>query len=227
MTLKEILNQVLSECGFAESQDFFNSQNTDNKQLVALANRAARTLSKHTWQALRKTHTETLTTATSYALPTDFRQFIPDTLWAQGRADKPDFPASDDYWAYSEARAIDTSVRYKLRLEGDTLAVLSPVSGETVAYDYISDHPIQDADTSTKARFTKDGDTWLLDDDLIQMDLVWRFKKLKGLQDWQIDYQDFTNYHRKLLGTDKGSQGIYTVSSGERTFEPVANLWVS
>lgn len=228
MNLKSVLNQVLSECGFAESQNFFNSTNTDIKQLVALANRSARVLAKHPWQALRKTTSITLTTATSYDLPSDFRQFLPDTMWANGRADKPDFPASNDYWAYSEARSIDSSVRYKLRLEGGKLHVLSPVVGETVAYDYLSDHPITDSIVSTtQARFERDADIWTLDDDLLQMDLVWRFKKLKGLPDWQIDLQDFENYKRKMIGTDQGSQSIYTVAGGDITHEPIPNLWIN
>jgi len=228
MTLKDILNQVLSECGFSESPQFFNAQNSDINQLIALAQRSARVLSKHDWQALRKTASITLTSAEYYDLPSDFRQTISDTMWMAGRADKPDFPASDTSWGYVKARGINNSLHYSLRLEGNQFAVLSPVVGEVVSYDYLSNNPIIDIDTITsKPRWAKDTDTWLLDDDLIQMDLIWRFKKLKGLQDWQIDHQDFQNHFRSLQGTDSGSQSINTISNGTHSSEPIADLWVS
>lgn len=226
MNLKEILNQVLSECGFAESPQFFAAQNSDVKQLIALAQRSARVLSKHNWQSLRSSHEVTLTTDTSYSLPTDFRQFIPDTTFAEGRADKPNFPPSNEAWAYTESRNINNSLRYRIRIAEGALQVQNPVVGEVIRFEYVSNYPVLDVLATPKARFTRDSDTWRLDDDLIQMDLVWRFKKLKGLDDWQIDFQDFNNYSRKLLGTDNNAQSINTVGPSEVAFEPVADLWI-
>lgn len=229
MSLTDILNQVLGECGFASQASFFNSQNTDVNQLLSLAQRSARNLSKEKWEVLRKTTNIVLTAAKEYDVEADFRQLIPNTVWTQGRADKPDFPTTDEAWAYVEARNIQNSLRYSMRFEAGKVAVLNPVVGETITYEYVSDHPITDITGATsKARFTKDSDLWLLDQDLIEMDIVWRFKKLKGFKDWPDDKNEFEKYLRNLRGTDKGAQSVNTVYGHEdliRPIAPTADLW--
>ena len=227
--LKTILNQVLGECGFAKQANFINSQNSDVSQLVALAIRSARVLSKNKWQVLRKTTNILLTTANEYDLEADFRQLIPNTPWTKGRADKPDFPTSDEAWAYVEARNIQNSLRYSMRFEAGKIAVLNPVVGETITYEYVTNNPITDITGATsKPRFTVDSDIWIIEDDLIEMDLVWRFKRLKGFKSWPTDKADFENYERSLRGTDKGAQSVSTVYGHEdliRPIAPTADLW--
>lgn len=226
MNLKQILNAVNDESGFAKPNSYFGSTNDEAAQVVALANRAARELSQHNWQALRKEHEFTLTGSETYDLPADYRQMVNDTVWARSRADKPNFPASNEGWAYEKGRG-SGGIRYRMRLQGGQFAVLNPVAGTVVRFEYISDHPILDYDeATTKARFAADTDTWLLDDDLLIMDIIWRFKKLKGLPDWQVDLENAKKYERTLRGTDQGASGVNTVGSAAWTGEPVADLWV-
>lgn len=227
MDLKAILNAANDECGFSKPNTYFGSTNDEAAQIVALANRSARVLSKHSWQALRSAHEITMTSAETYPLPDDYRQMIHDTQWVNGRADKPSFPASNEAWAYEVTRGIG-GIRYKMRIEGDQFAILHPVAGQVVRFEYISNNPVLAYGGSTsKPRFTADSDTWRLDDDLLIMDIVWRFKKLKGLEDWQVDLEALKVYERTLQGTDQGASTIHTVGGNEWTGEPVADLWVS
>jgi hypothetical protein len=105
MTLKEMMNQVLVELGFNQKTEFTTSNTSEAQQIVALANREIRKLAKDNWQALKKQHVITMTTANIYPLPEGYRQFTADTAFSDNR--RVDFPASAEEWYYREATGIE------------------------------------------------------------------------------------------------------------------------
>ena len=86
-------------------------------------------------------------------------------------------------------------------------------------------HPLDSSDgTTKKAEFTADTDTWILDRDLLIFDIVWRYKKLMGLQDWQIDLAESKAYQNTLKGQEAGSKTIYP-DSGDGSSVPFYDMW--
>ena len=131
-----------------------------------------------------------------------------------------------EHWAYLQSATGGTGPRYRFRLLGDKIHVYDPQSGALVRIEYVTEHPVLAADgTTTKKSFTADTDTWLLDDDLLIMDLIWRYKKLLGLPDWQIDLQDATTYARTVKGQQAGSKTISGDDTGVMFAEPYYELW--
>ena len=61
--------------------------------------------------------------------------------------------------------------------------VFDPVltSGETAKFYYLSNKIVTDEDGETKATFTADGDTFRLDERLLRLAIIWRWKQMKGL----------------------------------------------
>jgi hypothetical protein len=81
-----------------------------------------------------------------------------------------------------------------------------PTAGETIAYEYVSSYWAQSSASVAKAQFTSDDDTSYLDEELITLGVIWRFKAAKGL-----DYgEDFATYER-ALATAKGEDGGSTM----------------
>lgn len=222
MTLKEILDNVLLESGMATETVYAANGSDDVKRLLSLANRSAATLGVFDWQALRKIYTFTLTTAEEYELPTDYRALMPDTAFGDSYVNPIDMRTNPTYWAYLKAGSGSNGARFRFRLLGDVISVHNPQAGETVRFEYLSNAPI---DPGPKQRFTADTDTWLLDDDMLTMDLIWRYKRLIGLPDWQDDRAEFRNYYRTIKGQQAGAKTISANDQGFVFSEPYTDLW--
>jgi hypothetical protein len=223
MTLKEMLNQAMSEMGFSEFNDYFGNTQQEARQLTAIANRELNQFKKDDWNELRKTHTITMTAATQYPLPSDYRQFTPDTAWSDIR--RVDFPLSAEEWIYYEASTIDTGIRHRMRLADGQIEISNPSSGAEILIQYISDSPVLSALAVAKNKFTADDDTLILNNDLLILGVIWRFMRVKGL-DWQTEFQEYDSMYRRERGTNGGAQTINTTRGDYEPPEPFANLWV-
>lgn len=224
MTLKEMLNQILSEAGFDELNEFFGSTRSEAKQLIALSNRELAKLERDDWQVLKKTHTVTMTTATTYTFPSDYERFVYDTAW--GNNQPVDFPVDDAVWTHLTGRGITAGVQHRMRIDGNRLEILDPVDGDTITIEYISNAPIVSASFTSRERFEADNDILLLDDDLFMLGVKWRFLKSRGLE-WQADYQEYRELYKSLRAADQSAKTIRTgVDHGEWYPEPQANYWV-
>lgn len=228
MTLQEILDSVMLECGMATETAYSTNSRDEVLRLVNLANRSARRIATDwKWQKMRKVYTFSLTTATSYDLPSDFREMVADTVFSNSVVSPVDLPTNPSEWRYLQTNGTGVGPTYKMRFIGGRIEVFDPQDGETVSFEYHSDHPVLATDgTTTKARFTLDSDTFRLDDDLLTMDIIWRYKKLLGLPDWQIDLAETTAYANTVKGQDAGAKTFYP-GEIETTGEPYTPLWVN
>lgn len=225
MTLKEILDQVLRLSGAGTESAYAGSGDDSIERLVDIANRSATDLKKWPWQALRSRYEFTLTTATQYDLPDDFQAFIPDTMYSDNHVIPADFPTETGLWSYLQATSGGTGARYNVRWYGGNLHVYEPDSGQAVSFEYLSNNPVLDTDgTTAKTYFDADTDTFRLDDELLLRDVLWRYKKLVGIDDWQVDAADFQRYEAIKKGQDGAARTFYP-SDGEVVSDPYYNLW--
>ena len=228
MTLSEMLDSVLLESGMATETAYCTSSKDEVLRLVNLANRSARRIATDwKWQKLRRVFTFSLTTSTSYDLPTDFRELVADTTFSNNIVSPVDLPVHPTEWRELQTNGTGVGPTYKMRIIGGRIEVFDPQDGETVSFEYHSDHPVLATDgTTTKARFTLDSDTFRLDDDLLMMSIIWRFKKLLGLPDWQIDLAEATAYAKTVMGQDAGAKTIYP-GQMEASGEPYTPTWIT
>lgn len=226
MTLKDILDDVLMLSGASTYTTYVSNGDDAVERLVALANQSVAYLQTWPWQTLRKRHTFTLTASTTYALPSDFQSFIPDTMYSEDYVLPADFPAEEGFWSYLQSTSGGTDARYHIRLIGDELNVYQPDSGQDVSFEYITKHPVLDTDgTTTKEKFVADTDTFRMNDDLLIKDLVWRYKKLASIQDWQVDAMEFKRFETLMKGKDGGAQTIIPSEGTNLDGDPHYNLW--
>lgn len=227
MNLQEILSAVLGESGFLVPTSFVGSPDPNDVQMVYLANRAASYLREQQYQRLRKRYEITLTTATTYALPSDYLEIIPDTMRIVGRIDVARFPTSAAFWSYLESVNGPVGIPVNVRLLEGELNVFSPTEDDVLAFEYVSNAPILASDgTTAKQRFTSDDDDWLLDDDLLILETRWRWMQAKGTPDWQAVLGECVKMRLAVRGREAGSQTIGGIPEPPYG-EPYTNLWVS
>lgn len=225
-TLKQICDTVGIRAGLGKSANYFNS----NEQTMAyLANESVEfILRANKWQKLRKTATISMTAATSYSLPTDIKYYVSDTMNADGQERFIEFPTPDNVWWYFKSHS-PTGIRYKVRMTDGELEVLNPDSGIDLLFEYIGKNAVQSSGSSSgdKAMFTDDTDIWLLDDELIILDLKWRFLKIKGVEGWQEEAKVAENHLRKLMGQEDGATTLnFGTKSEWINPEPYTDLYI-
>ena len=228
LTLKQMLDAVMLESSLDPETVYYTATDYATRRLVALADRSATRLStQHTWQALRRTYSFSLSTDTDYAMPDDFRELVPDTAYQNDYIESIDMRTDPGWWGYLQSASGGSGMRGRFRILGGRLHVYEPVSGDDVRFEYVSSHPILATDgTTTRARWGADTDTFKLDDDLLIMDVTWRYQRLIGLESWEDHRGEFNTYLRTVKGQEAGAK---TIIGGEYAMgfqEPYTDLWV-
>lgn len=209
VSLLSICQGALREIGeFEVPASIVGNANLTAVQMLALAQREGRELSRRfNWQALVKEHTFTTTASTaSYALPTDFRFIIGATWWDRTNYWRLFGPASAQQWQELKSGIIADGIRRWFRIRAD-LFLIHPtptVTGDTIAYDYMSNSWCETAAGAALSSWAADTNVGVLDEELMQMGLVWRFLKAKGL----AYGEELGSYERevdKAMGRDGGA----------------------
>lgn len=178
-TLKVILDQVLTECGFPKKSAYVASTNPADQQLVSIADSASAYLALQgvfpTLQALPSL----LAGATTITL-IDLAMFVvPDTL-SQNNARPIVFPTPPHVW--NEVTANGGSEGYA-RMVNDRTIELSKgyASNTSLRYHYVRFPISSSGGTVFGLKFVADDASWDLDTRMIESEIKWRLKREKGL----------------------------------------------
>lgn len=226
-TIKTILDTVLDETGFSKPASYFGATAESAVRARALANASVADLLRIPHRRLIKEGTISMTTDTTYALPSDLYAFLPDTMYESGDSEPVNFPATDQRFSLINASGIGDGIWTNVRIAGGNFEIDEPKDGETLEYTYISNHPIQaTGGGSTKAAYTADTDEWLLDDRLHIYDIIWRWKKLHGM-DYEADAMLYRRYENEYRARDGGARSInFNQPRHDAIGGPTVDLWV-
>jgi len=226
-TIKTMLNNVLAQSGFLEKPAFFSASDPDDKQMTAIANRVAdEILNYFTWPAMRTSGSITMTTATSYDLPVDFKELVPDSAWETDGSRKANWPVPDNTWYMYKYSALSSGITMQIKMYGDTIQTVDPVEGEVVSFDYISKYPTLTAGSVAQEKFTADTDTWKMDDQLLTLGIQAHWQQAKGMPSYQ---EHMMNYRLKLNEAIGRASAAQTISDkrGPLFGSPYYPLWRS
>lgn len=194
-------------------QTVFSSTSQMEIEIADLATDVAVDIMKsHDWRALTKLHTLTGDgTETEFNLPSDYDRIV----LAQGVADTGNW-----LWGYSSVQSLDEWMTitnsgfgaitpgWWIILEGKMRFSPAPSSGSPAQFAYISNAIGRAAAGGAPiSAFSDDGDSFVLEDRLLTLGLIWRWKAQKGLE----YAEDMASYEKALsenAARDKGSQAI-------------------
>lgn len=172
----------------------------------------------HDWQALTKIHSITGNgTDTAFALPEDYDRMA----LAQGVSD-----ANSWFWGYTQVPDMDTWIMIQ---NGVYLGVVSPgwwiltggqfqfqpapATGAVAKFPYVSKNFAVGQDGASKSVFDNDNDTLVLDDRLLTLGLIWRWRAQKRLE-YAEDLQTYEIALSQAQARDRGATVIR--SNGNR-----------
>lgn len=193
MTCLSIVQDVCGRLGLIQPTAAITNPDPQIKQLVSLLNEEGKSLAQETnWQALRKQATFTTVAQEQQALLSDIapgcKFIVNDTIWNRSLRMPVFGPLSPQNWQQQVAMFYKGPWN-QFRVFNDAINFIpTPVEGQTCAFEYVT----KNWTGSNATTMQSDTDTSLLDEDVLTLGVIWRFRQAKGL-----DFSaDLTKYQR-------------------------------
>lgn len=183
MSLLTIIQDASARLGFTTPTSVIASTDTITIQLRALANEEGYTLARrHEWQALQTEHTFSTANGTeSYSLPSDYSRILKETVFNRTQRRRMLGDLTPSQWQETKSSLV-TMVNPAFRIRGGSFLISpTPTATETIAYEYISTKWCQSALSVAQSAWAADTDTGKLDEGIMTLGIIWRYRKAKGL----------------------------------------------
>lgn len=206
MSLLTIVQDAADECGVAKPTTVIGASDTTVRRLLALAKRGGKKLAeRHTWSSLVTEATFTTVAAEDQgALDTiapGFKWFVGETIWDRTQKLPIGGSLTPQEWQRKKAQTLSGPYS-QFRIKNNHLYFYpAPAAGLSAAFEYGSKYWCQSSTGTGQTTWESDSDTGKLDEDLLTMDLVWRFLQRQGL-DYGEAFRDFENSVALAIGRD-------------------------
>ena len=136
----------------------------------------------------------------AYDLPADYLGLVDQTSWDRSRRWQMLGPVEAQEWQVMRSGISPVGPRLRYRLWQGKLFIDPPTAeGIVIAFEYVSNGWIESADGVAQSEWLADTDVSVIDEDLIELDLIWRFKRQKGL-----DYAEDNRTAQQAISRDRG-----------------------
>jgi len=212
MTCLSIVQRVCKRVGLDSPSSAVGSSERQILQILELSNEAGQELSRrYPWQALLGVASyTTVATETQGAVQTiapGLDYIINDTIWNRTLR-RPVFgPKNPQNWEQQKAFAINGPWSGYRIIGGELAMYPIPTAGQDCYFEYISKNWITTSTASTASSWTNDDDTAKLDENLIILDTIWRWKQQRGL-DYAEDFAKSERLHQDLANRDGGKDWL-------------------
>jgi len=187
-TLLSLVVQACQELGIPAPSIVVGSPDTQVQQLLSLAYREGReqAAAPVQWPQLQAKQSITLVNGqASYDFPSDFLNYIPDTIWNPSMRWTVAGPLSPQNWEFLKSGLINSQPWMRYRIWGGKIyfdpTPTTTNAGQTVTIEYQSKNFCQSAGGTPQSSWLADTDTYLLSEDTMVLGIKWRFLAAKRL----------------------------------------------
>lgn len=214
-----IVQDAAPKLGVAVPAELFSSTDRTEIELRSVLNEVAeRVVRAHDWSVLKTLATNTGDgTTEGFDMPSDYLRMPKDGRVWSTRWQNPLTPVSSDEWLMLDIQDYDLVTGAWILLGGQIKFNPPLTSTELAKWYYISCNYAVPESGSNKSAFSADTDTFILDDRLLELMLIWEYRQRKGL-DYSEDLANAEIALGQAIGDDKGARIISQRSSfsGER-----------
>lgn len=214
MSLLTIVQGAANELGLVAPVQVFSSTDPNVIVLRQLADKEGRELARrYDWQVIQKEGIFT-TVAAETQVPNilttypDFGHIVSQSMWNRSQSKPVYGPLTATDWQMRKSATAQAGYSQWYRIRGNAILFFpTPPPDQTVAFEYISTGWCLGVSGEPQNGFGADLDTSLVDEEIVRLGCVWRFRKAKG-----FDYgEDFRTYEMALqdaFGPDSGRPSI-------------------
>ena len=167
------------------------------------------------WTALTKLHTVQLVEGQeAYALPDDYGQIVPETLWLTDTLYRPAGSLSPQDWRLLKSQLGVTTVTPRWRIQAGQLYFDEPAAAQAT-FEYVSRWwlcPSAGVDADSQEITARD-QVPVFDARVMRLALIWRWKQARNLP-FQTDYELAMRTAREVLARDVGNTAV-TIGGGD------------
>lgn len=201
MSLLTIVQEAADEIGVQRPTSVIGNTNDQVRQLLALCNREGKTLSARPYQGWQQLLFEaTLTTLAQEdqgninTIAPNHKYIVNNTMWNRSKQRIVYGSLNSQKWQSLKSTAAgQVFEEYRIR-QNRLLLIPAPAAGETIVFEYLTKNWLEDTNGDGFTTWQNDTDTARLDEELITLGLIWRWKHAKG-----FNYaQDFAEYERQV-----------------------------
>lgn len=216
MSLLTIVQNAAPVIGIPKPSSVIGNSSAQVMTLLGLTQLGGRILARsHTWQGITKrvTFAGIAANAQTGQPPSGYDRFAAtQRIWDGTRDTWLVGPLSTDEWDGILVQPQTAFPSYWTMLAGVINIAPAPAVTDSFTYTYVSRNWIRpDAGdgTTDKAAWTVDTDGSLIDESLLELDLIWRYKQAKGL-DYAEDMSTFEREKEKAIARDRGPRSVKT-----------------
>jgi hypothetical protein len=216
MSLLTLVQNASDTIGLARPSAVVSSTDGNVRTLLSLANTEGRELlERFSWPATQLEATHTTLAAELQGVMTTiapgFGYIINQTFWDRTALQPVSGPLSPQEWQGMKARTT-TGPYSNYRIQGGSLyAYPAPAAGSTWAFEYQSKYFCQSSGGTNQAAWAADTDIGVLDENLMELGVIWRFKKKNGLdysEDYRVYEQKLANEMARVGGKRRAAERV-------------------
>lgn len=229
MTLLTIVQEASVILGLQQPSVAATATDLATKKLVRFANQGGRELAKyHDWQTLivEQAYTSIATEQQTNALPTaDYGRMVYNPeIWDRTSNLRLAGPTPQRYWALLKSGISTGGVTGYWRILGNELRILPVMTaGHTLGFEYISKRWAQSSGGTRQETFLADTDTALVPEELITLEIIWRWRQSRGFASYAEDLSTAEREKEKAAAADRGTGRIRTESNDTSPQMPTWN----
>ena len=198
MTLLSICQNATDEVGLKQPSSIIGSTDQTAIRCLRFATRESRNMVRKSWPYLIKEYTfETVADQQAYDNPSDFDHFVPFTNWNRTTSRRM-FSIYPNFWQQLQSGLATVSINDQFRIRGadrEFLVEPTPTDVQTMSFEYVSKNYAEDSGGTGQSSWQADTDVSVLDEELIEMGLIWRLLNRMGLSyaEEKSEYQQAVN----------------------------------
>jgi hypothetical protein len=231
MTVLSVIQQSATRIGIAVPSVVFTDPSRTAVELQEAINEAAQgVIDDYDWQGLKAIGTVTGDgSATDFALPSNYGRMLKKArLWPSEEPSTPLVYYTDaDKWLEMDVGLV-TEVTRRAIIFGNRLHIKPAMANlATTQFFYVKNTLVLAAgDTApTKIDFTADDDSFYLDERILKLSFIWRWKAAKG-RPYGEEKQAYLDVIDSKAGTDKGSRILHVGRRRTPADATIAYPWV-
>lgn len=208
MTVLSVAQEVSKVVGLEVPTELFSATNREMVELRGIVQEMAdRIVSSYDWQLLSRIHSIAGDGSTiSWDLPPDYaRMLIKSQVWSTAIETPLSHIEGLDRWLGLDIQSFDFVINAWTIYGGQIHIKPALASTATAKFFYQSNLAIAPSSGSNKTDFSADDDTFRLDERLLQLGTIWRWKAAKG-QAYSEEMEDYEEAKERLIAKDKGSR---------------------
>lgn len=219
MSFLTIINNVEKRLGLEVVTNPTANASPTVKKLVAFANLEGKDLAlRYPWSILQKIETHSASAAedqgllTTIAADISIKHIRHMTVWNQTTDRRIYGPLTPQEWSDLKGSGIQYTDDH-FRIYGGKLYITpAPAASDSIVFEYVSKNWCQSSGGTGQAAWAADTDTGILDEDLMELGVTWRWLRGEGM-DYGEEFNDYERRVMDLAGAD-GSKPTTNMAGG-------------